>query len=480
MRKRAACGTAAAFCLAALLFSIRPAFAQGKPTAAPLQIPEIMDAPIEAVVTASDALMLGPVQMIAPAQTRSVFLNPRGRYALIVQNEAALPPGPLLNKRETGATALLLYDARLNKVKTLWQRRADGGRHSIAPFGAAWLPETDCAVVVATDSTVPLDPTARGISTHALLLFDVSKTLVAKTLMSSTSAGISLIISPTKPVFVYQEMAGGKSVRQTWLGSARSGLGTPITVSSNTFFMGWNAAGTAANGFTIVTSPPATPDAKPKMEQRWFEWDGRSPKLTELSAQPAQAALVQELPPPELPFVLKTETVSLSPRAKSAALTLNTLYLEAIEATDVPNHSVLIAPNADHSYLLVDKSAVLYEAKGALYAVPLVQMKRDVFLAAQNEAYKQAALRNAPQIASVIFQYARVNDGMFPAQSDFAGAASLFALNPELLKGFTYVPPGGTQASLTNAGQTVMGYIATPAGRAVLYADRHVNWEPAR
>lgn len=437
--------------------------------------------PQAVVITKTDTFLPGPVQMVAAANADEVFVHPQGRYALVIQKEAALPPAPMMGKDTTGAVALLLYDARLHKTRTLWQRRADGRAHGLAQV--EWLPGTDCAVVVTVDvpaPTVGVVPAggnkgdgaeAEVAETSSLLFFDFGKSLAPRVL-ATTPNGFTVDVSPTKPSFVVRE---DEKVR---MGSApRATLSPFLQVPSNTFFMVplWNTEGTSI--FVperIITK--AAPDAKPEAILKWYEWDGKAPNANALNARPPKAMLAQTTPPPTLSIALRTTTFSLqmplaktpTPKAKIPSKTgapispmppttvLHPLYLEAVEPFPTAANSyraALIAPDAEKSYLLADQSAVLYESGGALYAVPLVKLNSAEYAQVQ----KAQAIQNAKQVGLGILMYTQDYDEEFPLQSRFADGINPYLKNDAAVQSFTYLgPDGGLLSSVASPATTIM------------------------
>ena len=340
------------------------------------------------VVTKNDTYLLGPVQMIAPAVIDDVTVHPLGRYGLIFQKEAALPSLPVPPPGEiktTGASALLLYDAKLHKVRTLWSRRADGGKHSIED--AKWIPGTFSAAVVAIDESPKNDdtqasdrPESKTVST--LLLFNVAKSSTPRTLATSTTTFFEVDVSPTKPLFVMREWEGQK----TQMVNALTGtVGPPLAASRYKYalFPDWSADGKVAYGAGVPL--PKTPDEKNDASLEWLAWDGQTPNAAPLSERPRRSAVAKKRPPPPLPLVLRTDALPVPSSAVSAvgtdknapAAVLHPLFLQAAPDAAAENGlsvSVLVAPDADKSYLMPDLSAVLYQSGGALYAVPLVRI----------------------------------------------------------------------------------------------------------
>ena len=96
------------------------------------------------------------------------------------------------------------------------------------------------------------------------------------------------------------------------------------------------------------------------------------------------------------------------------------------------------------------------------------------------EVQKAAAIQNAKQVGLGILMYTQDYDEMFPPETDFAQNLGPYLKNDSVFQGFSYTRPGVNMAAISEAAQTVMGYVAAPGGRAVLFTDGHVVWEPQK
>jgi len=45
--------------------------------------------------------------------------------------------------------------------------------------------------------------------------------------------------------------------------------------------------------------------------------------------------------------------------------------------------------------------------------------------------------------------------------------------------GFSFALSGEKLSSITNPADTILGYVTGPGGRAIIYVDGHVKWEPS-
>ena len=331
----------------------------------------------QAITVGDAAYLLAPAQMIASAEVDEIFINPQGRYVLITQREAALPPASLTKKADTEASALLLYDAKLRKTTTLWRRRAGGKPYDFSVM--QWLTQSNCALV-----TVINDPEAEDPSlTVWFFNFDQSKT--ARTVLTTgpDAEGLAFYQSSLKPIFALEE--GGR----IYMGGAPNGVfGPPLVIPRRTSYVveTWNSAGNAL--YFSLTNPKAS-------EDEWYEWNGKTPNPMLLKAKPVEV-FSEPTTPPVFPITLRTGTITIpaAPDKNALPIVLHPLFLEAADQKSAASHenkndaprSVLLAPDADEFHLMPDLSAILYQSGGALYAVPLVRVSAAEYAALQKAA----------------------------------------------------------------------------------------------
>jgi hypothetical protein len=234
-------------------------------------------------------------------------------------------------------------------------------------------------------------------------------------------------------------------------------------------------------GFEHVEQP------KPGLLPRWWALALRSGTLTPLDEAPRQVAdnggpgQAPAVPPAErLPVRLRQTTGSV--KEDTTVQALRPVWLESVAPSEAPR--ALLAPDAENAFLLPDASAVLYQSRGALYAVPLVRVNKAAFLEARRRAQRTAAMSNARQIGLALMMYAQDYDKFFPpAGADTVNQVLPYIKNEAVFHdpstgapGFAYTFGGGSLAGIKEPADTVIGYITGPGGRAEIYADGHVKW----
>jgi prepilin-type processing-associated H-X9-DG protein len=90
-------------------------------------------------------------------------------------------------------------------------------------------------------------------------------------------------------------------------------------------------------------------------------------------------------------------------------------------------------------------------------------------------------MSDARQVGLGLLMYVQDYDERYPSPDHFSGGAvGPYIKNESVFEGFNYVYPGESITQVTKPAETAMGYIVGPGGRAVVYVDGHVMWEPDR
>jgi prepilin-type processing-associated H-X9-DG protein len=135
--------------------------------------------------------------------------------------------------------------------------------------------------------------------------------------------------------------------------------------------------------------------------------------------------------------------------------------------------------------LAPDGSGVLYLAQGAAWVTPLIRMPKDAFLQARRTAYRMAALSNAKQVGLALQMYAQDYDEVYPPADGpvidrlkpYARSEAVFNDPSTGATGFVYLHPQATLKEIGEPAKTRIGHLTGPGGRAIIFADGHVEWE---
>ncbi|MCX7925795.1 MAG: hypothetical protein N2554_08310 [Fimbriimonadales bacterium] len=132
--------------------------------------------------------------------------------------------------------------------------------------------------------------------------------------------------------------------------------------------------------------------------------------------------------------------------------------------------------------------ALLYVVHGAAFFRPLIRLDAEQARTLKERLEKARHMRNAKQIANALLMYAQDYDELFPPRFDdefVALALSPYIKDEEVFQvngafAFRYLLDGQSLANIESPAETVAGHLELPDGRAVIFADGHVRWEPRR
>jgi prepilin-type processing-associated H-X9-DG protein len=133
--------------------------------------------------------------------------------------------------------------------------------------------------------------------------------------------------------------------------------------------------------------------------------------------------------------------------------------------------------NADASWsqLSPKGDSVLFISNRSAWVAPIVKIPRSAY----NDLMKQAAISDAKMVGVAISMYVQDYDEKFPLTEQMSGGVvQPYIKDDAVTEGFNYLYPGDGLADIKKPGETAMGYISGPGGRAFVYVDGHVKWVP--
>jgi hypothetical protein len=111
-------------------------------------------------------------------------------------------------------------------------------------------------------------------------------------------------------------------------------------------------------------------------------------------------------------------------------------------------------------------------------AADLVRIPKAAYLAARAAAERATVISNAKQIGLALHMYAQDHNEAFPgASDDVANRIAPYLKNSSMTAGLVYTHSGGAIANIENPDKTELGYLPGSGGRAIIYADGHVQWK---
>ncbi|WP_395094172.1 hypothetical protein [Armatimonas sp.] len=438
--------------------------------------------PPRVVTTKTNAYLIGKIEPVLTGKIREVAPAPGGRYALITQD---LRPEPTDDVKEPfGEEKLWLYDA-LRRTTKLLHRVQDNAttqtRHTIREI--MWFPEARKAVF--QEMSVRMLPEGKMELSLNLGLVDVERPTVrwlASPFKQANSVFLTQAI-PGTPLLIFHELSATyEPTHQFCFLSPEGNFSSVITVGEKGSVV---PTGLSANGKDVVfyelIRSPREGETKLQREERWHSVRLLSTQVTPLKEKPGDMIAFNKLAPKVLPLTLHRSAAKLTSDSGRNA-SANPIWLEATEpGLEKKFARALVTANSDDSFsrrsqLLPDLSAVLFTHDDALYAAPIVSLDRLAF----EKMMKELAMRNSKKVGLGLMMYAQDYDENFPHDpASVKGAIFPYIQNNDVLADFVYTYSGSTNLSkIEKPSETALGYIPSPGGRAVIFADGHVKWEP--
>ena len=433
--------------------------------------------PPRIVTTKTNAYLIGKIEPVLTGKIGEIAPAPTGRYAIITQD---LRPEPTDDVKEPfGEQKLWVYDA-LRRTTKLFHRVQDdsvkGIQHRMG--GAIWFP--DSKKVILQQVSGPTFLGEKSMPTYALGLMDVDRSAV-RWLTPPTNKMLNIQGLPGIPVLLCQEIGADFEPTKRYCFLSSDGVFGPMfTIGGESpLFPSGLSVDRKSLLFMNTTFRRVVGQEKPQREDHWYAVRLSDTQVTALKEKPKGYIPFSEADTkPKLPLTIAADTAKLTGGAGRIANT-NALWLEASEPGPEKKFTrALVAAEADSQsvQLLSDLSAVLYTHDDALYAAPIASLDRVAF----EKMMRELAISNAKQTGLALMMYAQDYDENFPHDpGNVKEAIFPYIKDNNVIADFVYTYKGPLEMSkVERPAETAMGYIPSPGGRAVVFADGHVKWEP--
>lgn len=474
----------------ATVITLRAA-AQSQGSGAPLFLPRTT------VLTDKDAYFLLPPDVVAGPHLGNMTVSPNKDYLLV--ERIVTPPirDPFGEKAQPKQVelSLILWSTASRQASVVWKRTILPPQITDFPQ-VNWLEGTATALLQEMPSGSEAErDNGKNITKGRLLLLDARQG-PSRVLASELDPEAILTVSGQQPLASLYS----RDTNTLRLIGPAGFQGTPVAVRGSlgkrpSFY--WRTEGKTLSAMYLATSPT---DAK-KQSRHYALVNVATGEVTEESETVARAALKELFKsvktaagPPLPPLKFKKSEVTLKEGDSKAVV--HSLWLEGKAASDTGR--IFVAPDAENYSDVLARlqnqepgllpDAVLYKANGALFAAPLLSMSKTAYLKKRQDALRQIALQNGKQIALSLLMYSQDYDGQLPV----TGGNLPEMVGPYLKNDTVFQDPETGGMSFTRAytdtalGRYVngnqigiLGYIAAPGGRAVIYADGRVLWEPS-
>lgn len=425
---------------------------------ASLPVPADPMGPDQFLVLEKEALLVGPPRQVTTGMVNQAEWSPDGKYVLALAGEFGYPFRLPPDGRPAMKSKLVLWKAATGDARQIFSvsRPLD---HT-SQF--AWFARGEAAVVsVALERPVPPAERKGGPSTRLeqwLYLLDARRGVMKPVQRVPERAQISA--GPAHPVVLVWSLEGPalQVVRP-------NGRVTQLPLPPATSLVGaqWLADGKRA----WIGVVPAREGKKPG----FVIADVTSGAVTVEDQRP------EPFHPPARESELRVAQVEVrvgpaeGPRIRS-------LWLETPRKTEKPR--CLIAADAEWGRLSPAGDAVLYaDGRGAWVVRPL-RIPKEAYFQARLAAKRAMLVSNGKQLGLALHMYAADHNDEFPGQDiSIIAALQPYLKNDGLFDGFAYTFGGGRLTDLQNPADVVVGHVVGVEGRALIYADGHVRWEPS-
>jgi hypothetical protein len=410
------------------------------------------------LLTDREAFVLRDAQVVVPPPITMAEWSADGAYVLAVREQK--PPPLPIGGSPTGELGLTLWSRRTSRTQEIWKQSARP--QHVEQLG--WFPGTHFTLMIVSS----VRRTARKrVSQRTLFWVDPLQRRVRR-LRELT--GEQLLISPRQPLATLVDWSHERLrvIRADGsIGPPRRLWGAVPEISR------WSPDGDAF--YWSRFGPVRGTEPVPPIQ--WLGTSLRTGVTRVLSLGFQQPRSFQNK---ALPVELRADERFIPEAGPAQRLSL--LWLES--AVESAHPRLLVCADSEGGTLAPDASAVLYLSQGAACVAPLTRLPRSQMQARVATIRRQLSLFRARQIARSLSLYAQDYDGEYPPM----GETALDAIRPYLGRYEAITPPGGDAPefvyhyvggplkTLSSPQSTEVGYVSGPGGRAVILADRHVEW----
>jgi len=440
--------------------------------------------PIAKIVTTKDeAFGVFPAQMVVPGLVREFKISPDGRYILAVRVEVPksktnffLTEEELFQENFPATLYITAYDRVRDQAFELYRVPTK----DIIEFDVTWSAEPGVAILSMTYG-VALSEDEVDVKFSAIRLSAADRS--SRVIYSSTpSAGSNPRISIVpKAAFYYifdrvftQSPGRWKySHLNIQMFDTKGNLVARMTSNEPTLrYMGGRDIEYLKDGVTPVfwmPEIPSTDGSKPRPGT--YIVDVRSQALTTTDEK-------LEFYRPPVTNVLTFSHGRHILEKGGVREVLEGLWLEAVEPSEKAR--VFLDVHPTDGQIAPDMTYLAYVANGALFIRQIERMSLSEYRTAEETSVKKRAMNQAKMVGTAAHIYSADYDDYFPMAHNFKDALMPYTKNESIFEGFIYVFTGGSITAVENVSTTAMGYVETPFGRAVVYVDSSVRWEPKK
>lgn len=179
-------------------------------------------------------------------------------------------------------------------------------------------------------------------------------------------------------------------------------------------------------------------------------------------------------------FNLSSQWVAYGERYRAAAPTALIQNLGSTQPSQTENKFTptyaLITSDGNRCELSEGQNAVVYESQGSLMIRPILNLNLVALNKLKNRLDKDEVMAAAKQAGTAIQMYTADYDDVFPDGTDFTDKLNPYMMDLSLLSRVNYIYGGGSISG--DPSKTQLGYVVGSSGRALIFGDGHVEWQP--
>lgn len=174
-------------------------------------------------------------------------------------------------------------------------------------------------------------------------------------------------------------------------------------------------------------------------------------------------------------FWLRVSEYVLRPNAPGAE---EKIYSKHMPSSDYM--MAMIGADVRASVIGPKRSMLVYWNRDNLLAREIKSIRQEDFLG-QYAAWEEKKLSDqVKQVGAAMQVYSQDADDFLPPLANTLDMLSPYTKDPGILEGFRYAMNGQNLSALDNKAGTELGRVLGRSGRAIVYADGHVIWEPRK
>lgn len=423
------------------------------------QSPDVVRLPV--VFTEREAVMVAPREFVAPPEVVDGKWSPDGRYAIIVRRYARTTDPQ--NPPEQFQWSILVWDNRQKRAVEVW--KGTGGQGLVSEI--QWMAGAPVALLQMRGGVREVAENVVQEITAFARVHAASGTLK---ILGEPGQWEAVSVSPVKPFALLLGNEAYQVLRADGTLSASVPYERVFEPSeSRRPSWAWMLGSWTADGAKLVTTLMGrTPEGKP--ERKFILIDPLAGTSQPVSQEPPLYE------PPSRRYPLRVEVVQSELKADGDSAKVRSAWLVGSKGRS------LICADVQSAALTPAGDAVWYISQGAAWLAPLQKLTHEQYEAMHRGALRETVISNAKQIGLALLMYVQDYDETFPPNTGDVQAILLpYLKNQEIFNlpgtNFFYLMNANTLSSIDRPSETMVGYIQTTYGRAVIWADGHVTWQ---